>query len=165
MPQPSKDSGYNIQGSDTTEPSNTSPLQPVSIGEESKEATLLEKSTAGAQDLGRTPVREVQGSKRVIDIHNEINAAEKPITTELRRSSSVNDATSKPGRHGDSNEDRKDPNPPVAYLEDVVIDMAGYHSKEQSDRTVHGRDEMVDRILSDGDMPASAAENAQALLM
>lgn len=140
----------------------------MSIGEETKKSTLLEKLTGGAEDLGRTTVREIQESKRVTDVRDELNVTEKSITTRLRRSSSVNDATSKPARHGDlvsSKEDWKDPNPPVAYLEDVVIDMAGYHSKEQSDRTVKGHDEVVNRILSDGDMPASVAENAQALLM
>jgi phosphatidate phosphatase LPIN len=51
--------------------------------------------------------------------------------------------------------------PPVAALSDVVLDMAGYHSKEASDRTVKGEKSR----FNFEDISASKASKAQAQLM
>lgn len=164
-----KESDHNIQAADITQSSKSLPLQPtISLNDDddaTRKPSLLGKTANRASELGKRVVHE---SKRVAELQAEANTAEHVITKKLRRASSVDDSASAAAQHGDpvpAKEDRKDPNPPVAYLDDVVVDMAGYHSKERSDRTVKGREGLVERIMFDGDMPPSVAENAQALLM
>ena len=52
--------------------------------------------------------------------------------------------------------------PPVAYLHDVVVDMAGYHSKEASDQTITGPNRS---FQFEDDITAAVAKKAQKELM
>jgi phosphatidate phosphatase LPIN len=52
--------------------------------------------------------------------------------------------------------------PPIAHLPDVMIDMAGYHSKDTSDQTVVGSES---RFRFDDYITASNATRAQEQLM
>lgn len=52
--------------------------------------------------------------------------------------------------------------PPVANLGNVVVDMAGYHSKDASDQTVRGENS---RFTFEDGISATTASKAQARLM
>lgn len=54
--------------------------------------------------------------------------------------------------------------PPVAYLHDVVVDMAGYHSKQESDQTVTGNGE-ESRYRFEDYLTTTQAARAQEKLM
>jgi hypothetical protein len=93
---------------------------------------------------------------------------DRPITTsnivanKLRRSKE-NEAVPEPGI-GDEALPKvpKALPPPIAHLPDVMIDMAGYHSKDASDQTVMGSES---RFHFDDYISASAATRAQEALM
>lgn len=108
-------------------------------------------------------------NERAGQIKDRLIASANVISNSLHRSRQNNDAL--PEGEEDIGDEalphKKNVSPPpVAYLKDVVIDMAGYHSKQESDQTVTGAEtEMERRYRFDDYITASAATKAQQQLM
>jgi phosphatidate phosphatase LPIN len=101
-------------------------------------------------------------TERAGQLKDKLVATSNMVTNNLRRTRN-NEAVPEPdvGDEALPNVPKGSP-PPVAHLSDVMIDMAGYHSKDASDQTVTGSESP---FQFDDYISTSAATRAQKQLM
>jgi phosphatidate phosphatase LPIN len=101
-------------------------------------------------------------NERAGQLKDKLFATSNMVTNTLRRSKD-NKAVPEPdiGDEALPNVPKGTP-PPIAHLPDVIIDMAGYHSKDASDQTVTDSES---RFRFDDYITASNATRAQEQLM
>lgn len=160
-----KDRDRSGSGETVAEPGPLAPLEPASLEEYIVEPPSKPRRSSSIDGLEKRPVQE---GKRVGEPREEFTATAQKTSHHFGKAHSDEETIGHTARHGEEvprKHERQDPSPPVAYLEDVVVDMAGYHSKDASDRTVTDLKEAENRLPFEADIPTSVAENAQALLM
>jgi hypothetical protein len=110
-----------------------------------------------AKNLAESAARLAQEEEkeRIGLLHDKLAATQNVMANSLSLS---DNSKLQPGDEALPKRKKSGSPPPVAYLHDAVIDMAGYHSKEASDQTIRRR-------RFEDDITASAATRAQKQLM
>ncbi|CAG7848768.1 Nuclear elongation and deformation protein 1 [Serendipita indica DSM 11827] len=123
-------------------------------------------STAVAAKLGKAALAAAkeEETERLGHLKDKLIAAQNIVANKIRRPSSDDSQPPQPDLGDEALPTHKKGGspPPVAYLHDVVVDMAGYHSKEASDQTVTGPDRSYQ---FEDDITAAAAQRAQKELI
>jgi phosphatidate phosphatase LPIN len=134
--------------------SDNNPTSPTALG------ALVEHGT-GLVDAAAQMAKEEE-NERAGKLKDKLIATSNMVTNNLSRSKD-NKAVPEPdiGDEALPNVPKGSP-PPVAHLPDVMIDMAGYHSKDTSDQTVTGSES---RFRFDDYISASTSSRAQEQLM
>jgi phosphatidate phosphatase LPIN len=164
---------------DATQPPPTDGVPPLTtLPPDTAEVQSTLDGTAAPLQSDNTPASSVEHGTGLIEaaaqmakeeederagrLKDKLIATSNMVTNNLRRSTD-NKAVPEPdiGDEALPNVPKGSP-PPVAHLPDVIIDMAGYHSKDTSDQTVVGSES---RFRFDDYITASNATRAQEQLM